>query len=91
MIELIRLRNMPVQGGRVELSQQEDPHQAGVDAIGNWYIDQPILPAERHSRLGAVFGERKQPRALTASKNNCQDVMRAKRQEWLRRLHGKPV
>ena len=60
MVELVGLRNVAMQRGRVELRQQINASQAGIDAVGNRDVDQPIFAGERHGGLGAFFGEREQ-------------------------------
>ena len=59
MIELVGLRNMPVQRRGIELGKQVNPAQAGIDAIGNRDVDDAIFAGERHSGLGALLGQRK--------------------------------
>ena len=74
MIELVRLRNVPVQRGRVELRQQINPPQPRVDAVGNRNIDQPVFARQRDGRFGPFFGERKQTGALAAAHDHRQDI-----------------
>src|SRR5215472_15553924 len=80
---------MPVQGSRVKLGQEENPHDAGVDAVRDRDIDEAVFAAKRHGGLSAVFGQRKQACALTAAEDYGEHVVRPKWQEWLLRLHAK--
>jgi hypothetical protein len=67
VIELVRLGDVPVQRGRVELREQVDALEVGVDAVGDRDVDQAILARQRHRGLGAFLGQREQARALAAA------------------------
>ncbi|MCK7523786.1 MAG: hypothetical protein MZV64_42290 [Ignavibacteriales bacterium] len=45
--------DVPVERGRVELRQDEDPAQLGVQAVADRDVDQPVLAADRHRGLRA--------------------------------------
>ena len=60
---------MPVQRCGIELGQQVHPLDAGIYAIGNRDVDQPIFARQRHCRLGPFTREGEKPRALSATKN----------------------
>ena len=64
--------DMPVERERLVLGEDEDPAQAGVDAVGERDVDDPVVPAEGHGRLGAVAGQRKEPFPGAACKQNTQ-------------------
>ena len=55
IVELVARLDVAMQRHAVELRQHIDRAQAGVEAIADRDIDQPIFPAQRHGRLGAVF------------------------------------
>ena len=74
VVELVGLRDVPVQRGGVELGEQVDAPQAGVDAVGDGDIDQAILAGQRHRRLGALLGQREQARALPAAHDHREHV-----------------
>ena len=74
MIKLVGLRNVPVQRGRVELRQQIDALEVGVDAVRDGDVHQAVLAGERHRRLGAILGEGEQARALSAAHDDGKDV-----------------
>src|SRR5262245_2810595 len=74
MIELVRLRNVPVQRGGVELSEQVDALEVRVDAVGKWNVHQTILARQRHRRLGPLFRQWKKPGPLTAAHDYRQHV-----------------
>jgi hypothetical protein len=76
MIELVRLRNVPVQGGGIELSQKINPPQSGVDAVGNRDVNDAIFAGQRNGRLGALFGQGKQPRPLPATHDDRKHIAR---------------
>ena len=54
MVKLVRVRNVPVQRGRVELREQIDLIEARVNAVRYRNIHQPILARQRHRRLRAL-------------------------------------
>jgi hypothetical protein len=45
---------MVVEARGVELRDDEDPIEAGVEAVRDRHVDQAILPSERHGWLGAI-------------------------------------
>jgi len=75
LVELVGLRDVPVQRGRVELSEQVDPLQPRVDAVGDRDVHQAILASQRHRRFGALLGQREQARALPTAHNDGQHVI----------------
>ncbi len=50
-VELVRSCDMPVEAGRVELCQNEDPVDVRVDTVRYRDVDEPVLPGDRHGRL----------------------------------------
>jgi len=74
MVEFVRLRNMPVERSGIELGQEINSAQAGVDAVGNGDIDEAIFTGERDSGFGAFFCERKQPCSLAPTHDNGEHV-----------------
>ena len=74
-IHAVRLRDVPVERRRVELRQHVDPLEAGVQAVAERDVDQPVLAADRHRGLRSQVGERKQPRAAAAAEDDRQDVV----------------
>ena len=74
VVELVGLRYVPMQGGGVELGEQVNAPQTGVDAVGDGDIDQAILAGQRHSRFGALLGQREQARALAATHDHREHV-----------------
>ncbi len=57
-IEPVALLDVPVEGAAVELGEQEDPAQVGIEAIADGDVHQPVLARQGHGRLGPVLGER---------------------------------
>ena len=74
MIELVGLGDMPVERGRVELGEEVNALQIGIDAVGNRDVDQTILPGQRHRRLGSLLGQREETGPLPSSHDDGQDV-----------------
>ena len=68
--------DVPVQRVRLVLGEHADPVQPGVDQVGQHEVDQPVVAAERHGRLGPVGGERPQPLALAAGQHDAEHVGR---------------
>ena len=61
-----------MQRSGVELRQQINPSQPGIDAIGDRNIDQSIFPGERHGGFCALLRQREKPRARTAAHDDGQ-------------------
>ena len=70
----VGLRDVPVERRGIELRQHEDAADVRVQAVADRDVDQPVLAADRHRRLGAGVGERKQAAALPAAEDDGQDV-----------------
>ena len=60
--------DMPVQRQRLVLRQDVNLAQSGVDAVGKRDVDDAVMPAKRHRRLGPIACKRKQPLACSAGK-----------------------
>ena len=76
MVELIGVRNVAVQRGGIELRQNVDAPEAGVDAVGDRDVHEPVFARERHGGFGAVLGQWKQPRALAAAHDDAEHLAR---------------
>src|SRR5690606_21124103 len=63
---------------RLVLRQHADTANAGVDAVRQGKIDETEAPAKRHGRLYAMLGQRAEPRALSAGKDQCERIARDK-------------
>ena len=74
-VELVGHRDVPVQALGVELRQHEDLPQARVQAVADRDVDQPVLAADRHSRLRPFQGEGEQARTTSAPENDRQHVV----------------
>ncbi len=74
-VEPVGLRDVPVERRRVELRQHEDPLQAGVQAVADRDVDQPVLAADRHRRLRPHVRQRIQPGAAAAAQDQGQHVV----------------
>ncbi len=74
-VEDVGARDVPVQGDRVELGQDGDAGDAGVDAVADGDVDQAVLAGDGHGGLGPLVGQRVQARAAPAAQDQSQDVL----------------
>ena len=58
----------------IELRQHINAPQAGVDAVGNGDVNEPVFAGERHRGLGAFLRQRKEARALATTHDDGKDV-----------------
>lgn len=68
----VGLRQMPVKGGRVELSEAVDLRDVAVQAVADGNVDESVVRAQGHSGLGTLLGQRVQASACTATKNDAE-------------------
>ena len=66
--------DVPVERERLVLGEDEDPAQAGVDAVGERDVDDAVVSAKGHGRFGAIAGQRKEPFAGSARKQYSERV-----------------
>src|SRR5690606_9932748 len=66
-IKMIRVLNVPVQRGRVELGEDEDAVDARVEAVADRDIHQPVFACQGYGRLAAFGGQRMQPGSPTSA------------------------
>ena len=74
MVHFIGLRNMPVQRGGIELRQNVNAPEAGVDAVRDGDVHQAVFAGEGHGGFGAVLRQRKQPGALAAAHDDAENL-----------------
>ena len=67
------LRDVPVEAVALVLRQDGDLPDLGVDEVGEHEVDQPVVAAERHRRLGPVVGEGSKPLARTARQDDAEN------------------
>ena len=60
--------------GGIELCQDIDAAEPGIDAIGNGNVHQPVFTRQRHGGLGALFGQGVQACSLAAAHDDGQHV-----------------
>lgn len=72
----VGLREVPVQRRRVELRERVDLGDVAVDTVADGDVDQAVVGAQRHGGLGAVLGQRVQPRARAAAEDDAQNGLR---------------
>src|SRR5262249_16815515 len=93
-IHSVRLRDVPVERCRVELREHEDAPDVGVQAIADRNVDQAVFAADRNCGFRPMLCERKEPRALTAAENQCENFVvhgaRGKR-KYRRICYNSPV
>lgn len=68
----VRLAQVPVQGRRVELREAVHLVDVGVQAVRHGDVDEAVVGAQGHGGLGALLGERVQPRARPAAQDDAQ-------------------
>ena len=71
---MIRVLDVPMQRGGVELRQQKDAVDVGIDAITDRYIDQPVFARERDGRLAAFHCERVETSASASAHDDSDHV-----------------
>jgi thioredoxin reductase len=71
-VEVVGAGDVLVEGRRVVLRDDEDPVEAGVDAVGDRDVDEAVLAGERDRGLGAVAGEREEAGAGAAAEDDGQ-------------------
>ena len=83
-VEPVGLRDVAVERRGVELGQHEDALEAGVQAVADRDVDQPVLARERHGRLRAHVRQREQARSRGRRRGSG-----STRHSWLHLiLHG---
>ena len=71
----IGLADVPVERRRVELRQDEDPPDVGVQAVADRDVDEAVLARNRHRRLRSELGQREEPRALSAAEHERENFV----------------
>src|SRR4030095_2654807 len=71
--ELPAVREMLQERLALELGQDVDRVDARIDEVAEDEVDDAVLPAEGHRRLGALLGQRKETRALPAGQHDPED------------------
>ena len=77
VVEAVGLADVPVERRGIELRQHEDAPDAGVQAVADRDVDEPVLAADRHGRLGAAVGEGVEALALPAAQDDRENVRHA--------------
>jgi hypothetical protein len=73
-IEIVGALGVPVKRGGVELREQEDPIDVGVDAVTDRDIDQTVLARERNCRFAPLHGQWIETGATPAAHDDRQDI-----------------
>jgi hypothetical protein len=81
-----------MQRGTVELRQNIDPSESGIETVANWYIDQSIFASQRDRWFCTIFGQRKKTCSGSASHDDgeCSDLQ-GRRVHCLQRGPGNAV
>ena len=74
-VHAIRLADMTVERGRIELGEDENPAHVGMQAVADRYVNQSIFAADWHRWLRAELGQRKQPFALASPKDDRENLV----------------
>ena len=74
-VHAVGLVDVPVQRRRVELRQDEDAADIGVQAVADRDVDQPVLAGDRHRGLRSELCEREEPGSLAPAENDRQDFV----------------
>ena len=77
VVEAVGLVDVPIERRGVELRQHEDAPDAGVQAVADRDVDEPVLAADRHGRLRAAVGEGVEALTLPAAQDDRQYVRHA--------------
>src|SRR6185369_6679740 len=67
VVEFVARVDVLVQRRAIELREDVDAAQAGVNAVRDRDIDDPVFASEWHSRLRPFLGQRKESRARAAA------------------------
>jgi hypothetical protein len=73
-IHPVGLGDMSVEGGGIELRQDEDSPDVCVKAVADRNVDQPIVAANRDGRLRALRGEREEAQSLASAQDDGEHV-----------------
>ena len=87
IVEPVALLDVPMQRRAVELREQEDALEAGVEAVADRDIDDAVLARERHGRLGSVLRQRIKSRAGASAENDGNDVAGVENGGTSRHIH----
>src|SRR4029450_6039331 len=74
LVQPVGQADVTIERRRVELRQDEDSPELGVQATADRNIDETVLAADRHSRLGSGMRQRKQSSAAPTPEDDRQDV-----------------
>ena len=74
--ETPRRRDVPVERVALVLGQHDDLQVPGVDEVREREVDQAVVAPERHGRLRAIGGQRRQPFPLAPGEHESEDQRR---------------
>jgi len=69
-LSVVRLAQVAVERGRVELREDVDLGDAAVQAVAHRHVDQAVRAADWHRRLGALLGQGVQAAAGTTAEDD---------------------
>ena len=76
VVEPVAVLDVAVQRAAVELGQDEDAAQIGVEAVADGDVHQPVLPAQGNGGLGPILGEGKEPSPGAPAQHDAHHVLR---------------
>src|SRR6185503_21377830 len=74
-IHPVGLSDVPVERRGVELGQNEDSADVGVQAVADRNVDQAIFAGDRHGGLRTQLREREEARTLPAAEHESEDFV----------------
>ena len=90
-VEGVGRLDVPVQGGGVELRQEENPVDLRIEAVADRNIHQPVFSGEGHGRLAALQRERRQAGAPTPAHDDRQNAFLGTHDEYLAQPLPPPI
>ena len=88
-VVVVRLREVSVERGGVELREAVHLVDVGVDAVGHGQVDEPVVGAKGNRGLGAGLGERIQAGARTTAEDDAEDILRCEEDGYWRQSRGR--
>ncbi|MBG9885462.1 hypothetical protein ABE10_02440, partial [Bacillus toyonensis] len=82
------LGDVPVEAVRLVLREHDDLPETGVDEVRDREVDESVLSAERHRRLGPVRGQRHESLALAAGEDDPEDLLGYRHGSTIDALHS---
>jgi hypothetical protein len=62
-------RDVVIERSGIELCQNKQSLQTGIQAVADWNINEAVLSTERHRRFGPILSQREQPLSGASRQN----------------------